>query len=139
MLSPWIAVIAACFACTGAAWVYFMAYDLRFRLDSVERSLQGMWKRLGNVEQKDRSEVEDLVREILTQGEAEKTLQPDVGEQMLMMLLQQSMQGATQAAHEPQDRFEEIDALLYGNGGDRGIGGDYDGETDPPDTSDSDG
>jgi hypothetical protein len=98
-----------------------------------------MWKRLGNVEQKDRSEVEDLVREILTQGEAEKTLQPDVGEQMLMMLLQQSMQGATQAAHEPQDQFAAIDGLLYGNGGDRGTRGDSDGETDPTDTPNGDG
>lgn len=133
MMSAWIAVIAACFACTGAAWVYFMAYDLRFRLDSLERSVQGMWKRLGNVEQKELSETEDLVRKILSEGQAKNATGPDFGEQLLMYMLQQ---GATQGTSEPQNRLDEIDGLLYGNGGDPRTDGHRAGENDDRNATD---
>lgn len=115
LLATILASISALLGFSAAAFAYFHMYDVRFRLDSAERSVQGLWKKVSNVENKDRREIIAEVRDYLAEVEESQPQRggPDIGEMMLMQMLQGSMQQPMQP--EP-DQFAAIDGLL-GNGG----------------------
>lgn len=97
-----------------------MLYDVRFRLDSAERSIQGLWKRVGNEMSKTRDEVLQEVESYLAQrDDAGSSGGADIGQALLMQMLSGGMAGQQQQ-EEPADRMDAIDHMLIGSGGDNG-------------------
>lgn len=99
---------------SGAVYVYFRYYDIVFRLDIVERSLQGAHAKIGNEIRKNASDVIEEVELYLQNRETQSGGSDDADLASLIQLFQ--MQQAPRVDPTTQ-RLDEIDGLL-GHGGD---------------------
>lgn len=120
-MSLWVAIFCVCSAiiCAyGAVWVYFTAYDIRFRLDSAERSIQALHSKVGKELNKAHEEVAQQVESYLHDREQTSSSgSTDIGEAILMQMLAGSMQQPTQP-DETGDNLDAIHDLMLGSGGD---------------------